>query len=163
MGTYSYVGVTAYIQQGEGNNQRFRLLSDLFDEFAQIPEVQAIDEVHPHFEPVMQSAAYQNLDEHYSLFYGSEHEFPTNTPAEYRSSVKVENVEINGHNLTRLYFPMVQKNIEDTRNVEQDLLKLLMNIFGSDLVNVKRVEGTEYQDFADLKPVIQYAQAPVAV
>lgn len=163
MGTYSYVGVTAYIQQGEGNIQRFRLLSELFDEFAQIPEVSAIDEVHPHFEPLMQSAAYQNIDDHYGLFYGSEHNFPENTPPEYCSSVKVQDVEIKGQKLTRLYFPMNQKNIDDIRNVEQDLLKVLMNIFGTDLVNVKRIEGEDHQDFNDLKPVIQYAQAPALV
>lgn len=161
MGTYTYIGVTAYIKQGEGNVQRFKLLSELFDAFAQIREVSAIEEVHPHFAPLMQSAAFKNLDDHYGLFYGSEHNFPKNTPYEYASSVKIEDVKIKDQNLTRLYFPMNQKNIEDSREVEQDLLKVLMNVFGTDLVNVKRVEGDEYQDFNDLKPSILYAQAPV--
>lgn len=111
----------------------------------------------------MQSKAYQNIEDHYSLFYGEEHNFPQNTPSDYCSSVKIEDLEVKGQKLTRLYFPMMQKNIEDTREVEQDLLKVLMNVFGSDLVNVKRIEGEDYQEFADLVPSIVYAQAPVTV
>lgn len=163
MGAYSYVGVTAYIQQGDGNFQRFKLLAELFDAFAQIREVDAIAEVHPHFAPLMQSDAYKNIEDHYSLFYGEEHNFPQNTPSDYCSSVKIQDVDVNGQKLTRLYFPMMQKDIDGIREVEQDLLKVLMNIFGLDLVNVKRIEGEDYQDFNDLKPSILYAQAPVTV
>lgn len=160
MGNYTYVGVTAYIQNSEGNNERFKVLSELFDEFAQIPEVDAIEEVHPHFGALMQSDAFKNIENHYGLFSASDIYFPSNTPYEY-TAVRVQPLDVKDQSLTRLYFPMVQTNIEDTRIVEQDLLKVLMNVFGSDLVNVKRKEGDEYQEFADLKATTMYAQARV--
>lgn len=165
MADYKYKGLTVYINENEANLEKFILLGEAITSLrfsidnnllkgTLIDIDEKVHDVLTKNQNLVHSDEFQYLYENDSVCYPEEFELPNETPADYFRPV-VEQVEIKGVKLHRLYIPTVAKN-EDILNhfIHNALRPMLSQLFGSDLLHMKMKEATEFENFADGKQTI---------
>lgn len=145
MADYNYTGVTAYIPNNLRNGACFRVLAEALYQFEHLVNMES--DIPAHRQELIQSAAFKELEDKAGFFSKDECWFPRNTPKEYLN-VQIQNVEIKGNRLVRLYFPIVQRSGDATDElIQNSLCPVLVALFGNDLITVKTRSALEYQDF----------------
>ena len=149
MADFKYLGITTYVQNTPKTHEKFVILCSAIDALqSQVPTIPVDAQA---YEDVVQSEGFVYLYEHDSLCYGESFEMPNNTPEEYMTP-KIELMNVKENELIRLYIPTVSKNEDDLQNfLNNGLLPVLSDLFGSELVSIKTRSGIEYEDFSEGK------------
>lgn len=145
MSNHFYTGVTAYIQNNGQTNLKLTILSE------------AIFQLHPFLglntfdlsghQDVIRSESFQFIRKNDELLTSSSIMFPEDTPRAYQS-VDVSTVTVKGHDLVRLYIPVISEDQEEVNfMVDQSILHVLNQLFGDDLVAVKAKYGSDTVSF----------------
>lgn len=165
MGTFHYTGVTAYVRNNEALQSRLRVIAEALWQFEHLVDMDV--PVAPKHHLIAASSAFRYLEDNAGFFsqhiVSSDAAFPVNTPAEYLD-IQIEEVNVKGIPMLRMYFPVVQKNDARVEEMANGTLRpLLISLFGEDLVSLKTRSAEENQDFADAKETVVVAPQPQRV
>ena len=167
MADYTYVGLTAYIAGKKADfHTELKVLATLAFPFQSFTNGDIFEETD--YEPMKdQPARIQNvlwaeefefISEHEALMAPDDFCMPNGTPAD-RTRATVEDVTVNGHELVKIYIPVVAKN--ETLAValaKTTLPAAFRELFAEKVVSMKTREALEYEDFdAARETVIEHA------
>lgn len=149
MADYKYIGLTTYIKENEENMEKLSVLEEAID-YLQF-QIKAISYDKEKYLDVTSSEAFQYLYDHDYVCSPGDSEVLNNTSEAYQR-VNVENVNVKGVSMLKLYVPAVAKDEDKIRYfIYNALHPVLLMLFGSDVVSMKSKEGIEYEDFQDGK------------
>lgn len=167
MGTYNFLGLSAYINMKDNTAGRLSIIRELIPVLYNIHAVHidvdhddVDDLLNDYVNPEDSSLPKDVIDiieatknnvmkdtiDHYNeqegLFYAHDGCFPGQTPEEYKQS----SVTVDGDRL-RIYIPMTLKREEILRDTARYIIKVLQMVFGEDLAQVAVLESDENQVF----------------
>lgn len=143
MATYEYTGVTAYVENNEYTQDCLRLLAEVLFPFQNFADMSL--PLLPDAEKFAAREDYRYLEDNAGYFCQDDYTFPRNTPVEYQN-VNVSEHQIKGHDLLRLYFPVVSERRSD--EITKNLVSFLQAVYASSLLSVKTKSALEYDEFA---------------
>lgn len=152
MTNYEYTGVTAYILNTPGMNLGFRLLGEVM--FQLQPYLGIHEEDFSAYSDLLESPAFQLIQDNHAYFTNNAAAFPYATPPEYLE-VSVTSHEINDQYFTRLHIPVISKNM-NKEIVENGLRPALIALFGDKLANIKTKSCMDFEpwDLAEEKVLL---------
>jgi|SRR5690625_1342332 len=147
MADYQYLGLTAYIKANKESAEKLNVLASAIDSLQHHVKSVQFDE--EDYQNIIESDAFQFLYDHDYVCSPHDSELPTNTPEAYKR-VLVEEVNIKGIPMIRLYVPAVAKSDDKIKHFMYNALHpVLIELFADDILSVRTKTQIEYKDFKD--------------
>lgn len=155
MANYHYQGIVAYTAEDKFDGMALSTLG----RYIHFPGVRDLDLEDPHdayahevfheagrLESIETASSAQLLEQHLDVTHPDVHMLPMHTPQQYTQAF-VERYNAKGASFLKLYIPLAARDENVLNDVADAVIPILKELFGDELVNIRRMTGTEQDDF----------------
>lgn len=154
MTTYTYIGFNAFVHTTQDTPEKLRVLIDAFYMPQQYDEigrphrhlVDRNDPIRPKYQHILDAKAFDVVESNAGLLIPDDFELPDGTP-DTLTRIRFKQQNVNDHNLTQLFVPVVSKEDGLANHVVDALFTLLSSLFEDDLIHATTHTVRDSADF----------------